>query len=534
MYSGVSDNFINSLSAQVRTIEVRVELYEGSTLEQTFYRNNIVSMEIERVGDESKFFGYGIFQKLNLHLIDKNRQLNITTANSLVVKYFNNGTSIKNHPTFYITEVHRDENTNELSITAYDILYTAESQLWETMDSTISGSVTILGMVYYLYLALGANGFALDTPYTDYYENLYIAGGGNLEGSETIKDILDAVAEITNTVYYIDNNDYLRFKQLKQENSADLALTKNDYFTFSTKTNRRLSKIMMVTDLGDNVYAEEDFTGTTQIIRNNPFMDLWDDVGNLIDDMLDGWGGFTLNQYELEWRGNPLVQVADKVSVVDKEGNTQYIYILNDTIKYDGAYSEETKWEYIEDSEDESGNPTTLGEALNQTYARVDKANKEISLLASRVDENANEVSRLSMSTNEIIASVSNTSDSLDELTESLNTLTQEVETKVTSSAVDIAIRNALDDGVDKVTTSTGFTFNQDGLNITKSSSDISTLISENGMVVSQDSDEKLVANAEGVKAEDLWATTYLIIGVNSRFEDYDNDSRTGCFWIGG
>jgi hypothetical protein len=56
-------------------------------------------------------------------------------------------------------------------------------------------------------------------------------------------------------------------------------------------------------------------------------------------------------------------------------------------------------------------------------------------------------------------------------------------------------------------------------------------------MIVAQDSDEKLVANADGVKAEDLHATTYLIIGNNSRFEDYTNSSgeaRTACFWIGG
>ena len=40
------------------------------------------------------------------------------------------------------------------------------------------------------------------------------------------------------------------------------------------------------------------------------------------------------------------------------------------------------------------------------------------------------------------------------------------------------------------------------------------------------------MADNLGVKAEDLHATTYLIIGNNSRLEDY-NTNRTGCFWIG-
>lgn len=65
----------------------------------------------------------------------------------------------------------------------------------------------------------------------------------------------------------------------------------------------------------------------------------------------------------------------------------------------------------------------------------------------------------------------------------------------------------------------------------------IKTNISNNGMRVYANGDEKLTANDKGVVATDLHARTYLIVGGNSRFEDYDNGSgvkRTGCFWIGG
>ena len=78
------------------------------------------------------------------------------------------------------------------------------------------------------------------------------------------------------------------------------------------------------------------------------------------------------------------------------------------------------------------------------------------------------------------------------------------------------------------------FTFNQEGLTIKKSDVDITTNISEDGMKVSKGSEVVLTANNGGVEARNLHATTYLIIGENSRFEDYDNGSRTGCFWIGG
>ena len=59
------------------------------------------------------------------------------------------------------------------------------------------------------------------------------------------------------------------------------------------------------------------------------------------------------------------------------------------------------------------------------------------------------------------------------------------------------------------------------------------TQITEDGMVVYRNEDAVLTANNVGVDAVNLHATTYLIIGENSRFEDYGG-SRTGCFWIGG
>ena len=99
---------------------------------------------------------------------------------------------------------------------------------------------------------------------------------------------------------------------------------------------------------------------------------------------------------------------------------------------------------------------------------------------------------------------------------------------------MELIVQEELAGGVNKVTTTTGFTFNQDGLTISKSNVDITTDISEDGMRVSKDGQVVLTADNNGVEALNLHATTYLIIGENSRFEDYDNGSRTGCFWIGG
>ena len=94
-----------------------------------------------------------------------------------------------------------------------------------------------------------------------------------------------------------------------------------------------------------------------------------------------------------------------------------------------------------------------------------------------------------------------------------------------------LQIQQELSNGVDKVITSTGFTFNDDGLTVSKTGSEMTTQITEDGMKVNRDNTEVLTADNTGVKAENLHATTYLIIGDNSRFEDFAG--RVGCFWIG-
>ena len=123
---------------------------------------------------------------------------------------------------------------------------------------------------------------------------------------------------------------------------------------------------------------------------------------------------------------------------------------------------------------------------------------------------------------------------------EIINTLTGEVEStkqeileiQRASNQLSIDLQKVTDDGVDKVATKTGFTFNEVGLNISKSTSDISTQITEDGMTINRNDEALLTADHEGVEAKDLHAKTYLIIGGRSRFENYGSD-RTGCFWIG-
>jgi hypothetical protein len=119
---------------------------------------------------------------------------------------------------FYVSEVRRDENTNQLSITAYDLIY-------DTVEYTVGelglASYSILEFVEAAATLIGANSVIVkgvgeaETCFSTQY-----AEGANFDGDEYLRDGLDAVAEATQTIYYLDADNNLVFKRLDKDGEA--------------------------------------------------------------------------------------------------------------------------------------------------------------------------------------------------------------------------------------------------------------------------------------------------------------------------
>lgn len=184
----------------------------------------------------------------------------------------------------------------------------------------------------------------------------------------------------------------------------------------------------------------------------------------------------------------------------------------------------DTSWEEIESVK---ASIEIQKNRIDSTVEEVNKNKNEISNIHSKIEQTANEIS---LNVSDVDRKYQN---SIDGINRELYELAQKAGLNVTKDQVEIFVRNEISKGTDKVTTNTGFTFNDNGLTVSKSNSEISTKITENGMKVLQNNTTVLEANNVGVNAKNLHATTYLIVGANSRFEDYGNN-RTGCFWIGG
>ena len=524
--------FSDCINSPVRRIKGRVELYEGSTLLDTFNSTDrLKSFTIERAGEETKFFGYGVCQKLTVKLMDNKREVNVGLEHSLEAVLGTQCNFTYPFPVFHIKEMSRDELTNELTLVGYDKLYDANTH--RVADLGLKGPYTIEVFAVACAAALGLplnlsalpDGFDVSYPY-----------GANFDGSESLRTALDAIAEATQTIYYIDHDWNLTFKRLDAYGPAVYAIDKSRYFTLKSSVPCILTKITHATELGDNVSIGYE-GGYTQYVRDNPFWDLREDIADLLDAAAINALGLSINQFSCSWRGNYLLEIGDKIALVTKDDDTIYSYVINDAITYNGALSQKTQWTYTDNESETSDNPSTLGEALNRTYAKVDKANKRIELVASEINGIEENIGQLIIDTQKISASVTSVEETLIEsingLNEEVATLTKSVEAAITAEDVTIAINKAISDGVDTVTTTTGFTFNEEGLTVSKTGREMTTTITEDGMTVYKDNTAVLTANNAGVEARDLKAKNYLIIGENSRFEDY-NGNRTGCFWIGG
>lgn len=195
---------------------------------------------------------------------------------------------------------------------------------------------------------------------------------------------------------------------------------------------------------------------------------------------------------------------------------------------------------YVKNVKLEKGNKATDWTPAPEDAENAIGQNKDqIDELQSTVSKTVEDVASLVLGASEITANVTRieaaTQESIDSLAEAHSALANQVSAKMTAEEVSIAIRSELSNGTHKVVTETGVTVDEAGLRVEKTGADTSTRISENGMTVSETAtgETVLTANSSGVDAKNLHATTYMIVGKNSRFEDY-GESRTGCFWIGG
>lgn len=521
-------------------VKAKVVIYDGDTLVTTCTCSDVLEkFKITREGDTAKFFGYGICHKLNVTFIDLYRTMPAITKGMIIKVMLGDGVEFDSpFPDFYITEVSRNEKTNNITCSAFDVLYNSASLTVQQLEFKIREDLADIPPSLNDYLTHCRN--LLGCSSVTYVhelgvENIRFPEGANFVSDGNLRYVLDSLAEATQSVYYVNAQNALIFKRLDRDGDSVFTITKNHYYELDTQTPKVLTGICSTNELGDSAeLALAD--GVTQYVRSNPFWDLREDITAILEAAISRVNGLTIYQFDCDWVGDYRLEVGDKISLVTETNETVDTYLVCDILEYSGSLNQITEWAYTEQESETANNPTNIGEKINQTFARVDKVKQEVEIVSGKADANSSSISSLLLTTKDITLSVEQVEQSMTNLEDStqqrIDTLAQETALKVDAEGVEIVVENVLSEGVEKVVTaSKKYTFDDSGLNVSSSGNNISTIITEDGMRVKRAGQEVLIANNEGVSAEDLHATTYLIIGKTSRLED--RMQRTACFWIG-
>ena len=111
----------------------------------------------------------------------------------------------------------------------------------------------------------------------------------------------------------------------------------------------------------------------------------------------------------------------------------------------------------------------------------------------------------------------------------------QMAELRLDAQGMQLKLEQIQTEGVSRVRTATGYTFDAQGLLITKDGQSMENLLDNTGMYVRRAGNVILQASDTGVRAVDVQVKNYLILGSHSRLEDYatgEDPHRTACFYI--
>lgn len=234
--------------------------------------------------------------------------------------------------------------------------------------------------------------------------------------------------------------------------------------------------------------------------------------------------------------GDPAVQAGDILEHRETAVGDLQLPIMKVSYKFAGT----STLECLGPADAMQNQKSATNKKIQQAF---DKTARDKAELESRISQTADtillEVSErytdkqayasLGLRVDSINAEVSQQTQELDAVKESITSIRQ------SADQVAIQVQQVVDNGVSKVTTAAGYTFDASGLIIQKSGEEMQNRLDHTGMYVERSGETILQANNNGVIATDVSVRNYLIVGSHARFETYSDgadSSRTACFHI--
>lgn len=305
----------------------------------------------------------------------------------------------------------------------------------------------------------------------------------------------------------------------------------------------------LTTKLKYYIYVNEewkeaiDLKNTLYIRQENLLIAQQEEIDNIYDAVL----GFKVYNITCENRGDITLDAWDTIKYVTNDG--EYYTINENELTYNGVCMSKVKTNIPAGKKSETTNiiNSSIDAAIKRVQTIVNEAEaamktitEKTTVLETKALENETAINNSYQNIISQLGDYAKESE-LISIKESVNTIQNE-----SSLAIEIA-KKIQADGVDRVTTKTGYKFGEDGLDIEKSGAKVKSKLNEAGLSIDDATgstkENLLFAGYDNelgetiVKTKNLTVDKYLVIGKNSRLEDFideDGNSGTGMFWIGG
>lgn len=532
MYSNISNDAKVALKSNVVTLTARITLTSNEQVIDGNYLQNVTITD--QCYENGVIIGTAMAKEVEIELIDNNFDL-ADKEFSLEVGVLLPDTTYEYIPygNFIVKEYKKIISSGHYKLIAYDYmdkLNTTFVDSNQTLDDGVTYTTSMTLQQFYEYVA-NQYGIVIETQANLPNANFSITTKPYFEGMSG-RNVISRIAEMMGCFAKINRENKLemRLKNTTNEqfsrNIMNNSLERDDIFGPINVVSLRLSQVE-----GENVTKRDEtsiaqYGETTLQISDNPFVNSEALRLLAIDDIYDQLDGFSY--YPTTFNAKLIyLDCGDEVGVQDMNTDSYYsTIILKQVLKIPSARSSKFENKAITKTGLEYQFTPEQKRANSRTEYLVDKQNERILQLIEKTDTSNEEINTLK---------------------------TRMVSVETAEQGVQIQLTNIINNGVSKVETSMGYTFDDEGLKINKSNAETGTVIDEAAIRVidktSYSEQDLLYAGyvKEGnvnypeytgqtiVYSKNMIVQNYLVVP-NSRFEAYQNPilggHGTGVFGI--
>ena len=363
------------------------------------------------------------------------------------------------------------------------------------------------------------------------------------DNTVTAREYIGYIAESASCFAYIDRDGKLSFREFyKDETEIPLEL----FGEYKWGEEFKITKVSYEDGVRSFKFGDE--------TRNN----LWINQENMyivdeeqIQNIYDKINGLTANTFEGKTVIDPAIDIGDKIVIDGRnviyqgEMSLEGKFIAQISSKIQIKQKEETTVK----KESQKVVNRRVQSRIDQTEGKIEQLVEETSEQSQKLTKHEQDIDKI---TNTVSTNTTNINNNYQEIINKLGekaqkddviSLENQVETIQNNTEFAIKVSEDIQtNGVSKVKTETGYTFDNDGLVIEKTNAKTKSKLNEAGLEIKDatgSSEERLLfagydekTGETIVKSKNMTVEKYLTVGTYSRIEDYEEG--TGVFWIGG